>query len=637
MVAINYAKDIRVGEQPVKAAALGSNFVWPPLPDRLFFRGQSLVYDFARQRYGVRLPDNTIVYTTNVNDLGIVTRASAATYWGPEGSLLEAAVDEARIQHDPVTGKALGLLVESEATNSLTPNSGQLPVPNAQSFSYIDPRFPDPATRVVGALDVVAGGSPNTFYHFGSEYPGGTDDTDKASYVYVKSGVCRYFCMDASTALTSSARFIDFDNLAFSDVVEDAGFGWIKVKMFYQEGGGNTGGRRVRFWFGNELEGNTIRMRPGDECVFIYPSMFADQGESAVNSSIIPTTDSPVTRAADNAVIDLSDVLNPDEGTLRITAQVPEGGVVASLGDRHVISDSSEFKEYDLDYLFHTGNTVAQLGVGIFNKVEYSPAKQGETALENLILTLYGNGEQGAMYIPVPKVLGQQVLYQDAAGTVPVVSDGDPVGLMLDLSGNDNHGTQETSAARPIYRTDGTLHWLESDGADDFLSVQSVDMTHTNQQVISAGLRKEGEDGTFRALIETARNVNSTRGVLISAPSGDSAANYRIRVNAGVGAENISTLAGTFSGVTTNVLTGVHAPGVVGTRMSVDGQEVNSGLAADNNGNFGSEAWTIGSRLGTSAFFLGRIYGLVVVDSYVESHVAQVEQFLANKSGVLLP
>src|SRR5690625_2729142 len=104
MVAINYAKDIRVGEQPAKAVALGSYFVWPPLPDRLFFRGHSLTYDFVRQRYGVRLPDDTIDYTTDVSDLGILTRASTGTYWGPDGTLLEAAVDEARIQHDPVTG-----------------------------------------------------------------------------------------------------------------------------------------------------------------------------------------------------------------------------------------------------------------------------------------------------------------------------------------------------------------------------------------------------------------------------------------------------------------------------------------------------------------------------------------------------
>ena len=35
-----------------------------------------------------------------------------------------------------------------------------------------------------------------------------------------------------------------------------------------------------------------------------------------------------------------------------------------------------------------------------------------------------------------------------------------------------NHAIQETAAARPVYRTDGELHWLEFDGVDDTLSVQ---------------------------------------------------------------------------------------------------------------------------------------------------------------------
>lgn len=54
--------------------------------------------------------------------------------------------------------------------------------------------------------------------------------------------------------------------------------------------------------------------------------------------------------------------------------------------------------------------------------------------LTSLLTSLYGNGEQGAFYVPKPQVLDQQVLFQDAAGTTPVTADGDPVGLMLDLS-----------------------------------------------------------------------------------------------------------------------------------------------------------------------------------------------------------
>ncbi|SIS84832.1 hypothetical protein [Phaeovulum vinaykumarii] len=64
-------------------------------------------------------------------------------------------------------------------------------------------------------------------------------------------------------------------------------------------------------------------------------------------------------------------------------------------------------------------------------------------------------------------------LWQDAAGTVPVTADGDPVGRMLDLSGNGHHLSQPVAAKRPTYRTDGTRHWIESDGVDDALELPS--------------------------------------------------------------------------------------------------------------------------------------------------------------------
>lgn len=86
-------------------------------------------------------------------------------------------------------------------------------------------------------------------------------------------------------------------------------------------------------------------------------------------------------------------------------------------------------------------------------------------------LDLFSGGKQGVWYDPSDK----STLFQDAAGTVPVTKDGDPVALMRDKSGNGNHATQSVSAARPVYKTDGVLHWLDFDGVDDFLTAKDID------------------------------------------------------------------------------------------------------------------------------------------------------------------
>lgn len=88
-------------------------------------------------------------------------------------------------------------------------------------------------------------------------------------------------------------------------------------------------------------------------------------------------------------------------------------------------------------------------------------------------LDLYAGGKQGVWYDPSDK----STLFQDVAGIVPVTKDGDPVALMKDKSGNGNHATQTVSTARPVYKTDGILHWLAFDGIDDFLSIVSLNVS----------------------------------------------------------------------------------------------------------------------------------------------------------------
>lgn len=97
-------------------------------------------------------------------------------------------------------------------------------------------------------------------------------------------------------------------------------------------------------------------------------------------------------------------------------------------------------------------------------------------------ISLFIGGKQGFLFNPSDL----STLFQDAAGTIPVTASGQPVGKMLDKSGNNNHATQSLSAARPTYQTNGTLHWLNFDGVDDHLLL--IGLTPKNSVNLFAGL-----------------------------------------------------------------------------------------------------------------------------------------------------
>lgn len=80
-------------------------------------------------------------------------------------------------------------------------------------------------------------------------------------------------------------------------------------------------------------------------------------------------------------------------------------------------------------------------------------------------LILFEGGVKGVFYDPSDV----STMFQDAAGSTPVTAHGQPVGLIKDKSGNNLHARQTALNARPIYQTDGILHWLYFDGVDDFL------------------------------------------------------------------------------------------------------------------------------------------------------------------------
>ena len=64
--------------------------------------------------------NKSLVDTTTEKNYVTFSRAQSgneATYIGSDGLIKYAAADEARFDHDPVTGESLGLLIEESRTN----------------------------------------------------------------------------------------------------------------------------------------------------------------------------------------------------------------------------------------------------------------------------------------------------------------------------------------------------------------------------------------------------------------------------------------------------------------------------------------------------------------------------------------
>lgn len=109
--------------------------------------------------------------------------------------------------------------------------------------------------------------------------------------------------------------------------------------------------------------------------------------------------------------------------------------------------------------------------------------KLGATDPDAVIKALFAASEVGVWYDPSDLT----TMFQDRAGTTPVTADGQTVGKILDKSGRGNHATAPSDAARPLYKTDGTYHWLQFDGVDDSLSTAAIDFTSCDNVGIWAG------------------------------------------------------------------------------------------------------------------------------------------------------
>jgi hypothetical protein len=235
------------------------------------------------------------------------------------------------------------------------------------------------------------------------------------------------------------------------------------------------------------------------------------------------------------------------------------------------------------------------------------------------ILELFANGEQGAWYDPSDI----STLFQDAAGTIPVTADGDPVGKMLDKSGNGNHATQSVAANRPIYRTGGGLAWLELNGVNDSLAHPYSSGT-SNLTLAASGVTTK--NGSRQQLIgASGPNTKLTSLIWVRISSSDSWGTYTDSEQ-GAGDSALDTPIVMINvGNYTNETQRLYTNG----QLAVTVTGIYKGDPLDRR--------FIGSERVNTSRMMGRIYGIVALGREIASEeLTNLNLYLANKSGITL-
>lgn len=217
---------------------------------------------------------------------------------------------------------------------------------------------------------------------------------------------------------------------------------------------------------------------------------------------------------------------------------------------------------------------------------------------------LYKKGEKGVWLDPSDL----KTMFQDMNGTVPVTKNGNPVALIKDKSGNGNHATQPTASARPIYRTDGKLHWLEFDGVDDSM-VAAISMPQPYTRAVVARVTGEGDQRVY----------GSTLSQLWRIPDG-----------------RFLSFAGAVFSSSNKVDVGAdfYAIELIKGRESLN--KLNGIVSYGNAGSSGMTSLVLFSR-GDALMGKGRLYSSVLVSKGLSNDdMLSLEQYLANRAGVTL-
>ena len=245
--------------------------------------------------------------------------------------------------------------------------------------------------------------------------------------------------------------------------------------------------------------------------------------------------------------------------------------------------------------------------------------------------SLFASGEQGIWLDPSDF----STLFQDAAGTIPVTAYGQPVGMVVDKSGNGNN----------LILTGATLHQdsdgsslIAYDGSAHSRTNAAINLSATDEISIFMGF-KGTYSGTTQFLAESNINAASSNGTFtvgrnlaaagtLLAKSVQTSARGTSRVRAAADGGDSSVVAEILD------ISGASAGEVVNLRVNNTQASSFDGTTAGT-GNFGNHTIYFGARNnGASLQFYGGLYQTIIVGRRVTtSEFYKAKEFTRGKTG----
>lgn len=254
----------------------------------------------------------------------------------------------------------------------------------------------------------------------------------------------------------------------------------------------------------------------------------------------------------------------------------------------------------------------------------------GQTASAFSPVSLFAAGEVGAWFDPSDL----STMFQDAAGTIPVTSVGQPVGKILDKSGCGNHATQTSAAARPVLQQDSLgIYRLYCDGTKT-LATANINLSAYDKLSVWVGSSISAVTGNKGLFTAGASAVNPsaynyiianrlTSKLVGSTATSEYASSLKLRANRA----NINYFLYDFGGSSPSECIKIKHNGTNAIKTSGPTNVAGSS-------NFGTNKITLGSGIGLNQ--VGAIYETIFRFSKAtptQEEVTSANKYLATKLG----